>query len=80
MGEPSESPPPAVDLLAALREFEARCDKSDPQQLALLEQIREQTRALRRPEWSRSSARLWNDPAAAAAARAKPPTADETYR
>lgn len=65
---------------AALAAFEARCDPSDPQQAALLEQMRQHTRELQRANWATqpNQRRSWNAPPPAD--RAKPPSANESLR
>ena len=66
-----------LDLSAALRDFEARCDKSDPQQVELLQQMRDHTRRLQRAEWGRpgNTRRNWN-----AATPTKATKPDESLR
>lgn len=74
-------PEDETDLLAQLRYFEARVDKEDPEQNAMLEQIREHVRRLRhgRGEWSRPTTdRTWNDPMLPLSAKA--PMAIDSYR
>lgn len=44
-------------LTAALRDFEARADPADPAAAEMLAQMRELTRSLQRPLWSRPSHR-----------------------
>lgn len=72
-------PSPSHPCVLPQREFEARVDPSDPQQAALLEQMRQHTKLLQRSEWGkpeRSARRNWN-----AAPRAKaPPALDDNYR
>ena len=64
MAAPTEQQ--SVDLQAALAEFAARCDPNDPEQVAMLEQMKEHTRRLAqlRGDWekpgSAGSRRLWN--------------------
>lgn len=73
---------PYKDSLAAeLARFEALVDSSDPQQAALLEEMREHTRRLRqaRGDWNAPSThRNWNS--AKLPEKARPPLEDASYR
>ena len=64
-----------------LRRFEAAIDKTDPEQMQLLEQMKEHTRRLHqaRGDWNKKSTfRNWNDPTSRAETTA--PLAIESYR
>ena len=76
----------STELLRQLKDFEARCDRSNPEQAALLDSLREHTRRLRqaRGEWGASGSavdpqqqRLWNAPQSGTS---KPPAAIESFR
>ena len=70
----------SIDLQRQLKDFEARCDRSNPEQAALLDSLREHTRRLQqaRGEWGGAPGsgdvdpqqRLWNAPQRGSA---KPP-------
>jgi hypothetical protein len=64
-----------------LKRFEASIDKNDPEQLKLLEEMREHTRRLHqaRGDWNKPSTfRNWNDPTPRESTTA--PLAVESYR
>lgn len=64
-----------------LKRFEASTDKNDPEQLQLLEEMREHTRRLHqaRGDWNKPSTfRNWNDPTPRETTTA--PLAIESYR
>lgn len=72
---------PRDELDMDVDRFEAMIDKSDPEQAALLAQIKEQTSRLRqaRGNWNKPSAhRNWNS--AKPPAETKPPLEDDSYR
>lgn len=69
------------DIDAALRKFESTIDKSDPEQVKLLEEMREHTRRLHqiRGDWNKSTTfRNWNDPSPRSTTA--PPLSIESYR
>ena len=69
------------DLDEHLRRFEASIDKNDPEQIKLLDAMREHTRRLHqaRGDWNTPSTfRNWNDPMPRAETTA--PLAIESYR
>lgn len=76
-----QAPAPPLDMDEALADFEARCDKSDPDQVALLEAMREHTRRLHqsRGDWNRPNTRR-NCNSAAPRDKATAPQAIESFR
>jgi hypothetical protein len=65
--EPAAEPQAAaLDIDAMVAAFEARCDKSDPAQLTMLEEMKQHTRRLHqaRGDWNKPNARRnWNSAA-----------------
>lgn len=71
----------SAELVAKLRQFESRCDQDDPEQVAMLETMREHVRRLQqlRGDWNTpTSDRDWN--AVAPPSQATAPLAVDSYR